>query len=77
MTHPEAKRDEFLALIRELDGRPPRVPQVWAKQLTHKHTNYDMYNSHTKPDSPYHKVLACIVSSAPTNVRRHVQLAQE
>ena len=28
MQHPEAKRDEFLALIRKLEGKPPRVPQV-------------------------------------------------
>ena len=28
MQHPEAKRDEFLALIRELEGKSPRIPQV-------------------------------------------------
>ena len=28
MQHPEAKRDKFLALIRKLEGKPPRVPQV-------------------------------------------------
>ena len=30
MQHPEAKRDEFLALIRELEGKSPRIPQVKA-----------------------------------------------
>ena len=28
MQHPEAKRDEFRALIRDLEGKSPRIPQV-------------------------------------------------
>ena len=28
MQHPEARRDEFLDVIREMDGKPPRTPRV-------------------------------------------------
>ena len=28
MHHPETKREEFLIMIRDLEGNPPRIPRV-------------------------------------------------
>ena len=33
MQHPGAKRSEFLGMFRELEGKPPRIPQVRLQSL--------------------------------------------
>ncbi|CAI8031605.1 Ankyrin repeat and sterile alpha motif domain-containing protein 1B [Geodia barretti] len=44
MQHPEAKRDEFRALIRDLEGKSPRIPQALLERKESRDLTGDLFS---------------------------------
>jgi ankyrin repeat protein len=44
MQHPEAKRDGFLSMFRQLEGKPPRIPQAFLEQKESRDLTGDLFS---------------------------------